>query len=163
MQWFKATPLFLSKVLPQWPYLRGSDHVFSLRSPSWSLNKSASNQLQNSTNKKAKELGLSLFASIINPANKNDCGAQGYLLFGTQNHFLCGVHWAYKIRSIGSVPQSYKAVTYFRVNIKPTRFTTPLWCMRSLFLRCALSLQRLIPLSWWIASLHSLVEPPKTL
>ena len=51
--------------------------MFSSQSPSRSLNKSAGNQLQNGANKKAKELSLSLFASIINPANKDGCGVRG--------------------------------------------------------------------------------------
>ena len=51
--------------------------MFSLWSPSRSLNKSAGNQLQNGANKKAKELSLSLFASIINPANKDGYGVRG--------------------------------------------------------------------------------------
>ena len=154
---------WISKALPQWPYIRGSDHVFSSRSPSRSLNKSAGNQLQNGANKKAKELSLSLFALIINLANKNGRGAQGYSLFGARDHSLCGAHGAYKNRFIGSVHQLYKAVTSFPVNIKPTRLTTPFQCMRSLFLWCALSLQRLISFFWWISSLHDLVETLKTL
>ena len=36
-------------------------------------------------------------------------------------------------------------------------------CMRPLSLRCALSLRRLLPLSWWTSSLHGLAEPPRTL
>ena len=81
MYWFEATPFLLWKALPQWPYLQKSDHVFSSRKLSRSLNKIAGSQLQNSANKKAKELSLSLFASIIILANKNGCGAQGWPLF----------------------------------------------------------------------------------
>ena len=45
---------------------------------------------------------MSLFASIINPANKNGYsvypffGARGYLLFSAQDHSSYGAHWAYK-------------------------------------------------------------------
>ena len=45
---------------------------------------------------------MSLFALIINPANKNGYGnyplfgARGYPLFGAQDHSSYSAHWAYK-------------------------------------------------------------------
>ena len=70
---------------------------------------------------------MSLFALIINLANKNGCGAWGYPVCGARDHLPCGAHWAYKIRSIGGVHRPYKAVTSFRMNIQPTRPTNSIF------------------------------------
>ena len=86
----------------------GQAKFFNAWNPSRFLNQSAINQLQNSANKKVKKSSLSLFAFIINLANKNNCGAQGA--------------WGWP-----------------------------------LFLQCALSLQRLLPLSGWTLSLQNLL------
>ena len=67
---------------------------------------------------------MSLSASIINPANKNGCGAWDYPFCGARDHLPYSAHWAYKIHSIGGVHRPYKAVTSFWVNSKPTKPTT---------------------------------------
>ena len=54
MHWSETTPLLLLKALPQWPYLQGSDHVFSSRSPPRFLNKNAANQLQTALTRRPK-------------------------------------------------------------------------------------------------------------
>ena len=107
MHWSEATPFFLSKALPQWPYLRrpylrwpylrGLGRVFSSRSllglprPT---NKCVTNQFRTALTRRLKKLSLSLVTLIINPTKRE---------------------W--------------------------------LRCTRLLFLRCILSLRRLLPVS----------------
>ena len=93
------------KALPQWPYFDcptydgptydgptynddSQTKCFSPRNPSRFLNKSAVNQLQTALTRMLK----SLFALIINPANKNGYGAQGYPLFGARDHSPFNLH-----------------------------------------------------------------------
>ena len=59
---------------------------------------------------------LSLFALIINPANKNGCNTQGYSFYNA--------HWTYVITLSAVRIKATKAITSLRINIKPTRPTT---------------------------------------
>ena len=103
------------------------------------LKQERSQSATNGANKKAKVSSLSLFASIINPAKREWRRCTRPLSLRCTR---C-TRWA----TLPTVRiEITKAVTSLRVNIKPTRLTTPLRCMRSLSLRCALSLRDLLPL-----------------
>ena len=108
----------------QWPYLWESGQVFQATERIKVLKQECSQSAINGAHKKVKELSLSLFALITNPKNEYGCSAQGYS--------SCNAHWAYKIYYLSLwykitilvvCIKPTKAVTSFRINIKPTRPT----------------------------------------
>ena len=130
----EAISLFLigtAFLMAWWPYLWGSGQIFQPTERIKVLKQECSQSATNNTNKKAKKLSLSLFASITNPENENGYGAQGYS--------FCGAYWVYTVILPAMRIEPTKAVTTL------SRWTSSLQNLLPLLQKTTKKLQIILP------------------